>query len=59
MAAMAEYLISQGWLPGPSIGSAKEAGSQNGHEGKARLHWVEPRVHQVLTNKGMNSQGTW
>ena len=39
------------WLPWPSIGFAKGAGSQSGHEGRARLHQVGSRVHQVLTNQ--------
>ena len=51
MAAMAECLNSRGWLPWLSIGLAEEAGSQSGHEGKAGLHWVGSRVHQVLTNQ--------
>ena len=41
---------SRGWLPGPSIGLAEEAGSQSGHEGKAGLHRIGTGVHQVLTN---------
>ena len=51
MAAMAECPNSRGWLPGLSIGLAEEAGSQSGHEGKARLHWIGSGVHQVLTNQ--------
>ena len=34
MAAMAECPNSRGWLPGPSIGLAEEAGSQSGHEAR-------------------------
>ena len=51
MAAMAKCLNSRGWLPGPSIGLAEEAGSQSGHEGKAGLHQIGSGVHQVLTNQ--------
>ena len=51
MAAMAECPNSRGWLLGPSIGLAKEAGSQSGHEGKAGLHRIGSGVHQVLTNQ--------
>jgi len=51
MAAMAECPNSRGWLPGPSIGLAEEAGSQSGHEGKAGLHRIGSGVHQVLTNQ--------
>ena len=36
----------------------KEAGHRNGREGEARLHWVEPRVHWVLTNNSVNSSRT-
>src|SRR4029077_4903298 len=51
MAAVAECLNSRGWLLGPSVGLAEEAGSQSGHEGKAGLHQVGSGVHQVLTNQ--------
>ena len=51
MAAMAECLNSRGWLLGPSIRLAEEAGSQSGCEGKAGLDRVGSGVHQVLTNQ--------